>query len=247
LNYPEPIEGLPIVAIDFDGVLAENIWPDPAIGRPIKSGIAMVLHYAEQGNEVLVYTARPESHKPRILKWLEMVGLHNDVYDVICGKIKAGLMVDDRCWNPTLHRDEALRERVDDPFGLKDAWRLIRAAGGRVVIRKDDLVDEPTEGWWVERTDNYDNTITYEACEPRGGDIDSTASMTPDAGSTPAPSTHPPPHSEKDCPGWPECKAAPSTFVGYVHDVPAYVDDVPGETIIEDDSWIKRMLGAVNG
>jgi hypothetical protein len=100
LNYPEPIEGLPIVAIDFDGVLAENIWPDPAIGRPIKSGIAMVLHYAEQGNEVLVYTARPESHKPRILKWLEMVGLHNDVYDVICGKIRAGLMIDDRCWNP---------------------------------------------------------------------------------------------------------------------------------------------------
>ena len=100
MNYPKPVEGLPIVAVDLDGVLAENQWPDPAIGKPIKEGIALVIHYANQGNEVIIYTARPESHATRIWKWLEMVGLHNDVYDVVCGKPRAGLYVDDRCWNP---------------------------------------------------------------------------------------------------------------------------------------------------
>jgi hypothetical protein len=108
VNYPKPVEGLPIVGIDLDGVLCQNQWPNPGLGAPIKSGIALVIHYANEGNEIIVYTARPPSHAPRIWAWLTQVGLSTHVYDVVCGKPRLGLMVDDRCWNPTTRLDPSL-------------------------------------------------------------------------------------------------------------------------------------------
>lgn len=104
MNYPEPVEGLPIVCMDFDGVLAKDTWPSPFLGEPIPSGIEAVVHYSTGGNEVVIYTARPESHKARIWAWLDDVGLAGAVYDVVCGKPRAGLYVDDRAWNPVTDR-----------------------------------------------------------------------------------------------------------------------------------------------
>jgi hypothetical protein len=102
-SHPElpPIpESVGRVVIDFDGVLAENVWPSNRIGKPIGKGIAILLFYQAQGREIIVYTARPESHKERILGWLRMTGLQDAVYDVVCGKPTADLYVDDRAWNP---------------------------------------------------------------------------------------------------------------------------------------------------
>jgi hypothetical protein len=108
VTYPKPVDGLPIVIIDFDGVLAENIWPNPGIGAPIKKGISMVIHYAKAGNEIIVHTSRPHSHAQRIWGWLTQVGLSTHVYDVVCGKPRGGLYVDDRAWNPSDRLDPNL-------------------------------------------------------------------------------------------------------------------------------------------
>jgi len=99
-KLPPTPESTGRVVIDFDGVLAEGVWPENRIGKPIGQGIAILIFYAAQGREVVVYTARPESHKERILAWLRMAGLQDKVYDVVCGKPVADLYVDDKAWNP---------------------------------------------------------------------------------------------------------------------------------------------------
>ena len=88
------------VVMDFDGTLAEGVWPSPRIGKPMGKGIAILIYYASQGREVIVHTARPESHKERIFAWLRMAGLQDHVYDVVCGKPVADLYIDDKAWNP---------------------------------------------------------------------------------------------------------------------------------------------------
>ena len=101
MNHPKlPDSKLERVCVDFDGVLVEDTYPSPRIGKPIGQGIAILIYYANQGKEVIVYTARPESHKDRIWAFLRMAGLQDQVYDVVCGKPVAQIYCDDRAWNP---------------------------------------------------------------------------------------------------------------------------------------------------
>lgn len=91
--------GLHTVAFDLDGTLAKDTWPSPAIGEAIEQGVNMAKHYWGQGYQVIVYTARPESHKYEIELWLAQNDLWF-VYDVVCDKPAAWLYVDDRSFNP---------------------------------------------------------------------------------------------------------------------------------------------------
>lgn len=99
-GYPKPAEGVDVVAVDLDGVLAEGTWPSPAIGVLIPAGAQIVKHYHDEGYEVVVFTSRPGSHRNRIWDFLEENGLDEYVYDVKTGKLLAGLYVDDRAYNP---------------------------------------------------------------------------------------------------------------------------------------------------
>lgn len=98
MNYPPFNPELPVVSVDLDGVLANSNWPSPEIGAPIQAGIDLVLHYFGEGAEIRILTARPESHWPRVWKWLDMVGLHGVVYDVSNVKVPACHYFDDRGW-----------------------------------------------------------------------------------------------------------------------------------------------------
>lgn len=102
-SYPEEQakdHGLHRVLIDFDGVLATDTWPSPAVGEPIPKGIDILLHYAGKGYEVSIYTARPKEHLHSIHDFLWDNGLDKLVYEVICCKPRAWLYIDDRAWNP---------------------------------------------------------------------------------------------------------------------------------------------------
>lgn len=100
MRYPPLDERLPVVLVDFDGVLARSYWPSPLLGPPIPEGIALVRHYAEQGAEVRIFTARPDSHWPLIADWCEKHGIGDVIYDISDRKIPASLYVDDRAWRP---------------------------------------------------------------------------------------------------------------------------------------------------
>lgn len=96
VKYPEPNPALMTVAIDFDGVLAENTWPSPKLGKLDREAWHLVRHYFDQGCEVVIFTARPESHHERIWRWLAEAGLFNMVYDVTRIKPQCCLYFDDR-------------------------------------------------------------------------------------------------------------------------------------------------------
>lgn len=91
--------GLHVVAFDLDGTLAKDTWPSPTIGEPIEDGIKMAKHYWQQGYQIIIYTARPASHREDIEMWLFSNEL-GFVYDVVCDKPSAWLYVDDRSYNP---------------------------------------------------------------------------------------------------------------------------------------------------
>jgi len=105
VNYPEVPEGLFRVNVDLDGTLANSVWPAPYVGPLIPDGFKLVQHYYLQGYEVVIFTSRPESHRPRIMEWLRQVGLYEYVYDIICGK-PLGLTIDDRSANPLQWRKD---------------------------------------------------------------------------------------------------------------------------------------------
>ena len=95
-RYPEVMPDLPVVAFDFDGVLATNTWPSPTLGSPNRDAILALQHYAEQGCEVHILTARPDSHFSRIWAWLEGQQIGHCVYDVTGRKMAASIYFDDR-------------------------------------------------------------------------------------------------------------------------------------------------------
>lgn len=95
-RYPEHMVDLPVVCVDFDGVLATNTWPSPALGQPDADAIRLVQHYAAEGCEVHIFTARPQSHWPRIWAWLRGQQIEHLIYDVSNVKRAACLYFDDR-------------------------------------------------------------------------------------------------------------------------------------------------------
>lgn len=94
--YPDFDPALPVIAFDFDGVLAENTWPSPRLGLPEENAIKALTHYATEGCEIHVLTARPDSHFPRIWRWLECQQIDHLIYDVTSTKMAASLYFDDR-------------------------------------------------------------------------------------------------------------------------------------------------------
>lgn len=100
MDAPDVPRGHTRVVFDLDGTLAVDTWPRPTIGAPIEEGIELVVHYADLGYEVVIYTARPASHRERIWRWLEENGLAEAVYDVVTDRPVAGLYIDDRAWRP---------------------------------------------------------------------------------------------------------------------------------------------------
>lgn len=85
------------VVFDFDGVLAEPIWPEPGIGTPIPEGLDMLRHYQGRGFRILIHTSRHWADMEMIRAWLvKRLGYEAAGIVVVCGKPLAQLYVDDR-------------------------------------------------------------------------------------------------------------------------------------------------------
>lgn len=84
-------------SVDFDGVLAESIWPDRGIGPAIPENIDKLMEVVEAGHDIVIHTARPWSDQKRLEAWCE---LHEIPYKaVICGKFLAERYIDDKAIN----------------------------------------------------------------------------------------------------------------------------------------------------
>ena len=96
MNYPAHDPQLPVVAFDYDGVIADNTWPSPHLGKLCLKARDAMWHYFDLDCEVIVFTARPDEHLPLIRKWLDAHGLGGTVYEVTNRKPRASLYFDDR-------------------------------------------------------------------------------------------------------------------------------------------------------
>lgn len=63
-----------IIAVDFDGILCENVFPD--IGRPNYEIIMRIRQLIDQGQEVILWTSRVDKELQRAIEWCNDYGLH---------------------------------------------------------------------------------------------------------------------------------------------------------------------------
>lgn len=63
-----------IIAVDFDGILCENKFPE--IGKPRYDVISMVQQLVDQGHEVILWTVRNGQELEEAVAWCENYGLH---------------------------------------------------------------------------------------------------------------------------------------------------------------------------
>lgn len=97
-----------IIAVDFDGILCENKFPE--IGPPIYPVISAVRELIDAGHEVVLWTSRNGAELEAAVKWCEDRGLrfcavnepaptneekYRDVYPIQTRKIYADIYIDD--------------------------------------------------------------------------------------------------------------------------------------------------------
>lgn len=97
-----------IIAVDFDGVLCTNKFPD--IGDPRYEVISIIRELMDEGNEVILWTSRVEKELESAVEWCEDRGLHfcavndnapsnkekyKDIYSTTPRKVYADVYIDD--------------------------------------------------------------------------------------------------------------------------------------------------------
>ena len=97
-----------IIAVDFDGVLVENRFPE--IGPPNYEMVSLVRQLIDEGNEVVLWTTRNGEELTAAVDWCGDRGLHfcnvngpapsnankyKDVYPTDTRKIYADVYIDD--------------------------------------------------------------------------------------------------------------------------------------------------------
>lgn len=100
-----------IYAVDFDGTLCENAWPD--IGKPNHSLINALKKAREKGDKVILWTCRTTDRLEEAIAWCKEQGLEFDTVNEnlpeIIGqfgtesrKVFADVYVDDKAIAPDL-------------------------------------------------------------------------------------------------------------------------------------------------
>lgn len=65
-----------IIAVDFDGTLCANVWPE--IGEPNKALIDFLKSRRKSGDALILWTMREDEYLQKAVKWCEHFGLYFD-------------------------------------------------------------------------------------------------------------------------------------------------------------------------
>ena len=76
-----------IYAIDFDGTICTNKWPE--IGEPIQDIVNYILDIQERGDQWILYTMREGEKLDEAMSWLALRGLHPDAVNDNLPQMKA--------------------------------------------------------------------------------------------------------------------------------------------------------------
>ena len=100
-----------IYAVDFDGTLCENAWPD--IGKPNYTLIQILKALREKGDKIILWTCRTADRLDEAIAWCKKQGLEFDTVNEnlpeIIGqfgtesrKVFADVYIDDKVISPNL-------------------------------------------------------------------------------------------------------------------------------------------------
>ena len=65
-----------IIAVDFDGTLCENAWPN--IGAPKETVIDYIIHQKQTGAEIILWTNRRDERLDEAVAWCKEHGIEFD-------------------------------------------------------------------------------------------------------------------------------------------------------------------------
>ena len=115
-----------IIAVDFDGVLCQDAFPD--IGAPNYEVISFVRQLIDEGHEVVLWTSRTGDRLAEAAMWCEDRGLHfcainenapsnlaqySAEYPTPSPKVYADLYMEDKCpWFDEYRHDRSERSAV---------------------------------------------------------------------------------------------------------------------------------------
>lgn len=131
-----------IFAIDFDGTIVENKWPD--IGEPKQRVVDYIRQLQNIGHKWILWTCRSDEELPAVLKWCEEHGLYPDYVNDNAAesverwktnprKVSADVYIDDHnaggVYLPNLSCyghdfTWALRKMMDDGCVTRRKWTL---------------------------------------------------------------------------------------------------------------------------
>ena len=123
-----------IIAVDFDGILCENEFPD--IGSPNYDVISLIRRLIDQGHEVVLWTTRNGDELKNAVNWCTDYGLHfcningpapsneaqfKDIYPTQSRKIYADVYIDD-------HNIEFLASSVNNAIDIvtHELWKGVK-------------------------------------------------------------------------------------------------------------------------
>ena len=121
-----------IIAVDFDGILCENKFPE--IGSPNYEMISMIRQLIDNGHEVVLWTTRNGQELEAATNWCEDYGLHfcningpapsnaaeyKDKYPTESRKVYADIYVDD-------HNAEFLRSPMNGYSAMGNLIKILK-------------------------------------------------------------------------------------------------------------------------
>ena len=100
------IENTKIIAVDFDGTLCENKWPE--IGKANDDAIRALLRRKAQGDRIILWTCRCGRQIEEAIAWCAARGLHFDAVNENIPEVKAKYGE----WGPKVTADEYWDDRA---------------------------------------------------------------------------------------------------------------------------------------
>ena len=105
------MDSIKIIAVDFDGTLCENKWPE--IGEPINRVIEFIKNKQKNGTKIILWTCREGKRLLEAAIWCEKHGLIFDAineslpesaekYNGYSRKVYADIYIDDKSINPSM-------------------------------------------------------------------------------------------------------------------------------------------------
>lgn len=114
-----------IIAVDFDGTIAESEWPE--IGAPMPGAIETLNALKKDGHSIILWTCRSKEHLDNAVDWLfnqgfvpEAVNKNVERDYLTLGdtrKIYCDVLIDDRCFyacNRDYDWSDVWRRYIDD-------------------------------------------------------------------------------------------------------------------------------------